>query len=109
MFIKNVPHESGAVATFWRIVGLAYNTVAMMEGAQTPGVAQITMAGYISEQAFKEGKKPLMLRNYVVTGEDLPLMLASEGIAALESTAATIMRKSGEFKKKPVAEPVEEE
>lgn len=87
-FTINYENASGVSVGFWVFKSLTVNPVAQVsqtEQREITGKAAINVVGYVSEEAYKAGKKPVQAKNFIVgldTVSDSLKATLNEGIKA---------------------------
>jgi len=73
-FTINYENASGVAVAFWVFKSLTINPVAQVsqnEQKEIKGKAAINVVGYLNEDAYKAGKKPIQAKNLLVNADTL--------------------------------------
>ena len=84
-WLKNITEErTGAIAPFWEVISIVYN--------HREEQSDLTVGGWVSEDAYNEGKDPIITKNWSISSG-----LAPELSAGAISFVTSYARAQDEF------------
>ena len=92
-FTINYENASGVSVGYWVFKSLTINPIAQVsqtEQKEITGKAAINVVGYVSENAYKQGKKPVQAKNLIVSLDNVS--------DSLKATLNEAIKEEKEFK-----------